>query len=241
MPPDKGGMARAATIILLAITGTLALQGSVNPLPELAKHEHGDPWAPTSGTKPANLNLEQRELVELAEGRFEAQGLKLPEIDYVFHADLRTCSGHKGMYHKSTRTLEMCSMDMNTMLHELAHAWANENLTEAAKEQFVSLRGLDSWSNHDHAWERRGTEHVAETIAWALAIDPHHVKWVEEAPDGSRQTTHRILTIGVDVDTLLDNFRRITGMGPVFRHTDEWAVDEPASTAISPESRRFEG
>lgn len=48
MPPDKEGMARVATIILLAITGTLGLQGSVNPLPELAKHEHGNLSAPTS-------------------------------------------------------------------------------------------------------------------------------------------------------------------------------------------------
>ena len=241
MPPDKGGMARIATIIVLAIAGTLGFQGSVDPQPELAQPEYGDLSAPTSNAQPAALNPEQQELVNLAKGRFEAQGMELPEINYVFHFDLRTCNGHKGMYHKSTRTLEMCSMDLHTMLHELAHAWTNVHFTTHQMEAFVAERDLDSWNDHNHAWDRRGTEHVAETIAWALAVDPHHVKWVEEAPDGSRQTTHRILTIGVGVDTLLDNFRRITGMGPVFRHTDEWAVDEPASTAISPESRRFEG
>lgn len=187
------------------------------------------------------MNLEQRELVNLAQGRFEAQGLELPEINYLFHPDLRTCNGHKGMYHRSTQTLEMCSMDLQTMLHELAHAWANAHLTAHQMEAFVAERDLDSWNDHDHAWERRGTEHVAETIAWALAVDPHHVRWVERGSDGSDNTTHRILTIDVDVDTLLDNFRHITGMDPIFRHSDEWAIDEWPSTATSPELRRFTG
>ena len=89
-------------------------------------------------------------------------------------------------------------------------------------------------------WDR-GTEHVAETIAWALADDPHHVEWVETLPDGSKQTTHRILTLGVDVGTLLDNFEHITGMDPVFRHANERTVDEGASTAISPELARLGG
>lgn len=234
-------MARVATIIVLAIAGTLALQGSVNPLPELVKPEPGDLSGPSNNAQPAALKPEQRELVNLALGRFEAQGLELPEIAFVFHHDLRPCHGHKGMFHRSTQTLEMCSMDLHTMLHELAHAWANVHLTPHQMEAFVAERDLDSWNNHDHAWERRGTEHVAETIAWALAVEPHHVKWLEEGPDGSEQTSHRILTIGVDVDTLLDNFRNITGMDPIYRHTDEWAPEEWASTATSPELARFEG
>lgn len=143
------------------------------------------------------------------------------------------------MFHKSTRTLVMCSLDLNTMLHELAHAWANENLNEAARQQFVSSRGLDSWNDHDDAWEHRGTEHVAETIAWALAEDPHHVKWVEAESRGSTNTSHRILTIDVDVDILLANFKEITGMDPVFRNASEWAVDGGTSRQSSPELARL--
>jgi hypothetical protein len=173
--------------------------------------------------------------------RFDAQGLELPEIEFVFHDDLFPCDGHKGRYTSNTGTLEMCSIDAITMLHELAHAWANESLSEQAKEDFLSSRGLDSWNDHDVPWDQRGTEHVAETIAWALADDPHHVKWVETLPDGTKQTTHRILTLDLDVDTLLDNFKQLTGMDPVFRHANEWAVDEGASTSLSPELARLGG
>lgn len=66
------------------------------------------------------------------------------------------------------------------------------------------------------------------------------MKWVETDPDGTTHTSHRILTIDVDVDTLIDNFKDITGMDPVFRHPDEWAVDERESTAVSPELARLE-
>lgn len=234
MFPDKGGMTRLLASIVLAMAGTLALTGSVNPQGEFAHMEPDDQPSGTSG-----LNAQQKELVNLAMGQFDAQGLELPEIDFVFHDDLWPCHGHKGMFHKSTRTLEMCSMDPHTMLHELAHAWANENLSERVREDFMLSRDLDSWNDHDDAWDRRGTEHVAETIAWALAEDPRHVRWLETLPDGSKETTHRILSIGVDVDTLLGNFKDITGMDPVFRHASEWAVDEGAPTVISPELARL--
>lgn len=228
-------MTRLVAIIILAMAGTLALTGSVHPQIELADFGTGGKMQPTS------LNAEQKKLVNLAMGRFEAQGLELPEIDFVFHDDLWPCHGHKGLFYRSTRTLKMCSMDPHTMLHELAHAWANENLPERAREDFVLSRELDSWNDHDDAWDRRGTEHVAETIAWALAEEPRHLKWVETLPDGSKQTTYRILSIGVDVDTLLVNFQEITGMDPVFRHADEWTAEEGIPTATSPESARLKG
>lgn len=183
------------------------------------------------------LAPEQLALVAQAKGRFDAQGLVLPEVVFIFHDDLLPCDGHKGRYHPSTRTLEMCSMDPITMLHELAHAWANEGLSEGARHDFLRSRGLDSWNDHDVPWDERGTEHVAETIAWGLAVHPHHVKWVETLPDGTRRTTHRILTLGTDVDTLLQDFEALTGMDPVFRSPDEWAVEEAALT-ISPEMAR---
>ena len=234
-------MARIATIIILALSGVLTLPTSLNSRNELPQAELEQAPDGEAKLQQISLTAQQQEFVDLATGRFELHGLELPDVNYVFHPDLRTCQGHKGMYHKSTRTLEMCSMDMHTMLHELAHAWANENLTEEAKERFVASRSLDSWNDHDHAWERRGTEHVAETIAWALADDPHHVKWIETNPDGSTHTSHRILTIGVDVDTLLDNFEDITGMDPMFRDSSQWANEGPNATAASPEMARLGG
>lgn len=189
-------------------------------------------------TAAPTLTAAQQSLVESALGRFAAQGLELPDVSFKFHEDLIRCDGHKGMYYKTTRTLEMCSMEEHTMLHELAHAWANENLTAMQMEGFVTLRGLDSWNDHDDAWERRGTEHVAETIAWALLDEANHVKWVETLADGTQKTSHRILSIGVDVEMLLENFTTITGQEPVFRHAGEWELIE-ATTALSPEASRL--
>ena len=96
-------------------------------------------------------------------------------------------------------------MDQHTMLHELAHAWANIHLTDDDRHQFVASRKLASWNDQDDEWSLRGTEHVAETIAWALGAEPKHVRWVE---DGI--TTHRLLTLSIGVDTLLANFTELT-------------------------------
>lgn len=173
------------------------------------------------------LTPEQQDLVDRSLARFEMQGLGLPEVDIVFHESLLTCHGHKGLYREKTRTLEMCSLDESTMLHELAHAWANAHLDADDMASFVDWRGLDSWNDHDHEWGRRGTEHVAETIAWALLEEPNHVRWVETREDGTRVESLRILTLGVDVETLAENFQAITGMDPVFRAEGEVVISIP--------------
>jgi hypothetical protein len=191
----------------------------------------------------ARLTDEQRSLVTFATGRFEAQGLALPEVRFVFHDNLFPCDGHKGLYFESSRTIVtsrtivMCSMDERTMLHELAHAWASRNLTDGDLVAFVEQRGLDSWNDHDDPWERRGTEHVAETLAWALHDEPGHVKWVEMGPDGEQAITYRILTLGIDVETLSENFRALTGRDPMFRHPGEWTQDD-AANEFSPEAAK---
>lgn len=232
-------MARVWTLRLLVITSAFALLGnhglaSESAVPRLP--EEPEPEVEKSAVT-SQLTAGEQALVDFALGRFETQGLELPEVDFVFHDSLLPCDGHKGMYHKTPRKLEMCSMDKRTMLHELAHAWANASLTSAQMSSFVSWRNLDSWNDHDHAWERRGTEHVAETIAWALLDDPNHVKWVETFDDGSRRTTYRVLTLNADVHDLVENFKMITGQDPVFRHAGEWELDE-TSTEFSPELLR---
>lgn len=223
-------LALGCAFFLLGSDGA-AGEGASSEVSEAIPIALDDTAAPT-------LKVDQQRLVESALGRFAAQGLELPDVSFKFHGDLIRCDGHKGMYYKTTRTLEMCSMDEHTMLHELAHAWANENLTAIQMEGFVTLRGLDSWNDHDDAWERRGTEHVAETVAWALLDEPNHVKWVETLADGTQKTTHRILSLGVDVEMLLENFTTITGQEPAFRDVGEWELVD-AAAALSPEASRL--
>jgi hypothetical protein len=186
------------------------------------------------------LTNEQQELVDFAESRFDAQRLELPNVHYVFHDSLLPCNMHTGVYLKSIRTVVMCSMDLDTMLHELAHAWAGVNLSTERMREFVVEQDLDSWNDHDDEWGRRGTEHVAETIAWALADHPRHVRWVESLDNGSKRVTHRLLTLGIEVENLLDNFRDITGEDPLFRNPSEWSDDE-SSDLKSPELARLRG
>lgn len=233
-------MARTRTLRTTVLIAVLALLGNPGSSPEEPARDTTDTLRPLMTVGSSQPSTDQQALVDFALGRFEAQGLSLPKVEFVFHETLMPCHGHKGMYHKKTRTLEMCSMDKHTMLHELAHAWANENLTTAQMDEFVSFRGLDSWNDHDHAWERRGTEHVAETIAWALMDEPGHVKWVETLEDGSIETTHRILTLGVDVEILHENFEIITGQIPMFRDPGEWST-EATEAKTSPELARLGG
>jgi hypothetical protein len=54
------------------------------------------------------------------------------------------------------------------VVHELAHAWAETYLEPAVREQFLELRGLESWidpARPSHEW---GAEHAAEVVSWGL-------------------------------------------------------------------------
>ncbi len=169
------------------------------------------------------LGFDQMALIDFAVGRFAAQDLGLPEVTFEFFATTAGCEGHKGFYIHASRTLRMCSMDKATMLHELAHAWANVSLTEEKMKAFADYRGLEAWNDKNLAWEDRGTEHAAEIIAWALLDEPNHVRWVEQEPDGSSKVEYRLLRIeNSDVDSMLAAFRFLTGSDPVFRGPDEW-------------------
>lgn len=218
---------------MLVLAGVFAFSGVGDAL--VGQGE--EPVAGSAGSHP--LTRDQEAMVDFALDRFETQGLRLPDLEFVFRDSLLSCDLHKGRYHKDIQLVEMCSMDKHTMLHELAHAWANHNLTRGQMDGFVTEHGLDSWNDPDHAWARRGTEHVAETIAWALSDEPRHVIWVEDLEDGTKVTTHKILTVDVEVEVLLAAFRSLTGIDPVYRDATEWSGSE--GSTFSPEAQSLRG
>jgi hypothetical protein len=168
------------------------------------------------------LTTDQQELLDFALSRFEGQGLVLPQIEVEFVADILECHGHKGLYWLRTRTLRMCSMDKKTMLHELAHAWANFNLTDAQQERFAELRSLEAWNDWEYDWEERATEHAAEIIAWALMDRPIHIRHVTETADGRQRAVYRLLTIDhTSVEEMCDAFVTLTGRQLVYRDAGE--------------------
>jgi hypothetical protein len=82
-------------------------------------------------------------------------------------------------------------------LHEVAHAWTHQNLSDTDRARFLQLRGLDHW-NEPARWDRQGAEHVAELIDWGLLDVEKRV--LEVTPN--------------DRDSLIDGFRFLTGVVP---------------------------
>ena len=119
-------------------------------------------------------------LTEWATGRFERAGLLLPPFSIAFHDDKAHCEGHYGFYRPTKPAhIDICGFNGNrflitprrTVLHELAHAWTHQHLSEDSIQAFLRFRGLGAWNNPSASWEARGVEHAAEIIAWGLLED----------------------------------------------------------------------
>jgi hypothetical protein len=178
---------------------------------------------------------EQQELVDWALGRFTESRLDLPEVKIQFHPSSLECLGREGIYFLKTQSLQMCSLSKRTMLHELAHAWADHAMNSEERQAFIDYRGLESWNARDEAWAQRATEHIAEIIAWALMDVPIHVPDLVVDEDGTTETVYRLVLIpDSEVETLADAYRIITGADPIFRSPAEW---QPRAEATSPEAR----
>lgn len=192
------------------------------------------PEPPTTNHQPTAA---QQELIDGARDRFRRAGLVPPAVDIYFHPDLEACHGRVGLYYSASDSLHMCRDDERTMLHELAHAWTDENLTAADQAAFAEFRGLEAWNDHDHEWADRGTEHAAETIAWALMDDNMLVPTAGPAEDGSTRTVWRLLTIDdSEPDQLVAAYVFLTGHTPAYRLDDDPRL-EPFVEATSPEAR----
>jgi hypothetical protein len=109
---------------------------------------------------------------------FRAAGLSVAGVDVVFSLDAEQCSGHLGVYrHRDgEHKVWICNPDTKrrrlTLMHELAHAWAAEHLSDSGREEFLDARGLSAWNGPGVAWAERGTEHAAEIIAWGVSSGP---------------------------------------------------------------------
>lgn len=149
--------------MIFAALATLALLG-ITPNPAPAHTIAGDPDA------------RDRHVVEWALDRYEAAGLELPTMIVEFAADRTGCGGNTAVaiHGGSDPTILVCTdpgsselVIRRTLLHEMAHIWANAALDENTRKAFLDLRGLESWADAP-AWDERGSEHAAEIMTWAL-------------------------------------------------------------------------
>jgi hypothetical protein len=53
-------------------------------------------------------------------------------------------------------------------LHEIAHIWMVDHLTDDVRDAFNELVGLSTWRAADTKWAERGVEQAAFTIPWAI-------------------------------------------------------------------------
>ena len=54
-------------------------------------------------------------------------------------------------------------------LHELAHIWMVDHLTDDVRDAFNELVGLSTWRSADTEWAARGVEQAGFTIPWAIS------------------------------------------------------------------------
>lgn len=163
--------------------------------------DHGASVAqPTVGARPdvevIGASAAERVVVDEALGRFRRAGLRLPDVEIVFHDDRADCRGHDGLFqtrHTPWRVL-VCSDLEFVLTHELAHAWEAANLDDADRDRYVEHRGLSTWDDPDAAWGERGVEDAAFMLQQNLMagrVDVTSERWVErtsayEALTGTR-------------------------------------------------------
>lgn len=224
-------MRRTLMLAPVAVFTILVGQGSVVP----SSSTGPDPTHIMSGENPYDLTDEQLEFVAWGESRFIDAGLVPPRVEFVFHEDTAECRLRRGLYYLSSRTVEICNVNPETLIHEMAHAWVEANLTDAAKADFMQQRQLSVWNDHAVPWEERGTEHAATIVAWGVEDKSRLVTWVE--PDGSRIL--RLLAISHSTPgELAAAYQFLTGV-PV--HPDRLQPDSGMKAAHSPEVARVTG
>lgn len=177
------------------------------------------------GTTVALVNAEypQIKFSEWLFGRYAAGGFEPPAVAAIWYPPSNDCiSSRKGLAietddrYEGQHTATVCftpdeinSSDsesgwsvtaLNYALHELAHIWMVDHLTDETREAFIQRAGLPSWRSGEDQWGERGVEHGATTIAWGLA--------------GAADARYMI-PADLACEELADRFRMLTGLEPL--------------------------
>jgi hypothetical protein len=142
--------------------------------------------------------------VDWALHRYREAGLThLPPLEVFLHRNHDACSGGIGVYYSGR--IDLCTKassepyERKFALHEIAHAWAETNVSARTRERFMDVRGIASWNDRADPWKERGTEQSAEIITWGLGEG-------EIAP---------LLPTPVDAETLASLYELLTGGAPI--------------------------
>lgn len=128
-------------------------------------------------------DAEQQEMLDWALEQVSRLPGGLPDLEVRFDPE-GDCNDCAAVYTDDVHRLDFCNdgtggvLPRQTMVHELAHAWCFEHLTDDQIGAFLELRGLTSWTPDDVAWWQSGQEQAAEILAWGLKGDlPYWSPW----------------------------------------------------------------
>ena len=183
-----------AMIVLLSIAPAV---GSVEQPPLSKIMGHGlDAKLVVEGSPIAH----DGELAEWAHRRFASAGLHLPAVVVEFPTDPDRCGGNMGIaVHGEDRPRIVICADgasdtvvKRTLLHELAHVWADTQLDETTVARFLEFRDLEAWA--EGRWGDRGSEHAAEIVTWALMDRELTMLTLEDHDPAGLAEGYRVLT-----------------------------------------------
>lgn len=123
-----------------------------------------------------------------AESLFSDPGFGFPVAAVEFYRSEEACGGARGRAYLSDEnlaTIVVCATHRSaaveetwrqrTLLHELAHAWVDQNVDDEDLLAFTELRGLEEWSSRSVKWEDRATEHAAEILMWGMQHGDYNI------------------------------------------------------------------
>jgi hypothetical protein len=113
-------------------------------------------------------------VIESAIDRFESAGLDLPPLRIHVHASTDRCQGHLGTYGQFGRRdrIDLCTESEFYVLHELAHAWEQNALSNEVRAAFLFYVERPFWHDRNRPWLDSGAELAANVIAWGLMKPP---------------------------------------------------------------------
>lgn len=171
-------------IILAIIVAGIAAAAIITPGPSFANPPADAAVVDADPVSPEIMTPDHRPMIEWALDLFDQAGLDLGGVRVGIYDDPSVCNGYRGFHVQGDVTV--CAPNENpsvqeawrrhTLLHELAHAWADVNVSELDREAFNAHRSAITWQDTEATWEDRGAEHAAEIIAWAVAdysLTPH--------------------------------------------------------------------
>lgn len=181
--------------------------------PAISVPEISDPEQETvEGVRVVSTDGGQAEFIATALDKFENAGWPLDNLE-IRTGDEDGCGGNAGVH--STEggydVVEICTETEWTLLHELGHVWSVLYLNETQRDEWLELQGLESWSE-DVEWGERGSEHVADIIAFGLR--------------DSWYTTPTSIGSN-DRDSLIEGFTWLFGIAPL--HTNKGATNATAT------------